>query len=182
MYSRRMDSRIVKCDRRRRRRQREAWTNANVNKCAVVHTVQGLRSRRITMRIFSHRLNFSRACLLWIMRNYIWMRLRLQLLNSSRPLILISCWENKVRNYAMRGRCGGERPEGERPEGGQRRPRRPRRPQTPPNDSGWFSLRITPMKRLYKKTTTATNPFSSTRNMIQQITHSLNLTATSKNP
>ena len=178
MYSRRMDSRILKCGRRRRRQRvqrQEAWMNVNVNKCAVVHMRPGYRNRRITMRIFSRHPNFSRACLPWIMRNCTWTRLQLQPPNSSHPLISISYWENKVRNYEMQERCGELRCVGERPEV-------ERRPQMPPNDSAWFSRRITPMKKPYKKITTATNPFSSTRNMIPRITPSLNLTATSKNP
>ena len=146
-------------------------TNVSVNKRAARRMRRGWPNKPNTMKVYCRRRNFSRACSPWIMRSCIWTRSPSPRPNSSRPLILISCWENKASSYERRGRCGEAR-RGER--------RRRRRHQTPRNDSASSSQRTTQMKKPSRKTMTANNPYSLTRNTIRRIMPLLSPTATNK--
>ena len=150
-------------------------TNVSVNKREARRMRRGWPNKPNTMKVYCRRRNFSRACSPWIMRSCIWTRSPSPRPNSSRPLILISCWENKASSYERRGRCGEAQAEQRR---GERRRRR--RHQTPRNDSASSSQRTTQMKKPSRKTMTANNPYSLTRNTIRRIMLLLSPTATNK--
>ena len=79
--------------------------NASVSRCVVALMRLEWQNKPNTTNIYCRRRNFSRACLRWIMRSYIWMRLRLPRPTLLHRLTLIWFLANKASGCVMRGRC-----------------------------------------------------------------------------